>query len=621
MMIHVVILVGMAAIRMQLLDEQTQIVVETFFTDERDQQEFSQELEINTEISETQNVVAATSFAATNVSSSGAPSVAQQKIETSESLKEPTLLVNPGEISLPGDGEISEGFGEGVVDGGMDVVTGYAPALGRITQELIRIMRKSRVHVVWLFDESDSMKDDQEQIRQKFHKVYEELGIQLKRDEKFKRDAEILWTTILSYGESVHPLTKKPTADINKIRAAINNIKIDESGVENTCGALKQTLDKFGPAALPAKRKLVLILVTDESGDDGQYVEDVVERAKKFKAPIYILGRESVFGYPYAHIVWMDPKYGLPHWLRINRGPETGWPECLQWDGFHRRWDADRSGFGPYEQVRIARESGGIYFMLPGEEENLSGRREADKRYFDFLDMKEYQPELESRRIYEQQRTGSTFRTQIWNVIVTLNPHLDNKLNINHWHYSMKPVEFRKQGAMEFQKAWRAMAMTNQALAILAEIKPLRDKESSQRWRANYDLATAQLLSYRVRLFQFLLAMDRHAANPPQPKDPKSNEWHIHHTRTVTEPDDQQFDRLKKAYKLKVDREEFLQELKTQQTRARKLYQFVIIEHPGTPWARRASHELALGFGVNFVDRFWDPRYRNIGKEIKFPKP
>ena len=79
--------------------------------------------------------------------------------------------------------------------------------------------------------------------------------------------------------------------------------------------------------------------------------------------------------------------------------------------------------------MRIARESGGIYFVLPGKEENLLGRREVDNHYFDFFDRNEYQPNLESRSVYEQQRSGSTFRKQIWNVIVTLNPHLDEKLN------------------------------------------------------------------------------------------------------------------------------------------------------------------------------------------------
>jgi hypothetical protein len=622
LLVHMAVLFVMWAIPYNLLNEQAQIVIETFFSEERDQQEFSQELEVNTEVSETDNTIAATRNAATSVSGGSGPSVAQQNIETSESLKEPELFVNNfGDITLPGDGEIEQDLGEGLVDGGMDVVSGYGPALGRMSQELLRMMRESRVHVVWLFDESDSMKDDQVQIRQKFDKIYVELGIQIKSDEKLKRDAEVLWTTILSYGENVHPITSKPTSDINEIRAAINRIGIDESGKENMCNALTQTLDKYGPTARRAKRKLVIILVTDESGGDGARVEDVIDRAKRFNAPIFVMGREAVFGYPYARIRWKDPKYGLNHWLQIDRGPETAWPECLQWNGFRGRWDAHPSGFGPFEQVRMAKETGGIYFMLPGEEENLVGRAAQDKRKFDFQEMREYQPDLESRRVYEGARKKSKFRTQIWNVIKVLNPHLDDKLNIKHRHYAIDPVEFRKQGGEQFQRTWRAMNLSSQGLAMLEEVKPLRAEESSQRWRANYDLITAQLLSYRVRLFQFLLALDQHVASPPKLKDIKHNKWHIIFRQKMVEPDSEQFTRIKQLYKLKIEREEFLQELKEQQSRSRKLYQFVVAEHPGTPWARRAESELRTGYGITFGSYFWDPRYTGIRKEIKFPKP
>ena len=49
--------------------------------------------------------------------------------------------------------------------------------------------------VVWLFDESDSMKDDQKEIRERFHKVYEELGLVQKSDAKLKVSDEILLTS------------------------------------------------------------------------------------------------------------------------------------------------------------------------------------------------------------------------------------------------------------------------------------------------------------------------------------------------------------------------------------------------------------------------------------------
>ena len=129
------------------------------------------------------------------------------------------------------------------------------------------------------------------------------------------------------------------------------------------------------------------MVVSDESGDDGTKVETTLAAAVKAKSPIYFLGRESVFGYRYARIRWVDPKYRLTHWLTINRGPETPAPEQLQWDGLHSRWDVFSSGFGPYEQVRLAKETNGIFFVLPGEEENLTGAGAHEKRKFDFLDM------------------------------------------------------------------------------------------------------------------------------------------------------------------------------------------------------------------------------------------
>ena len=81
---------------------------------------------------------------------------------------------------------------------------------------------------------------------------------------------------IVSFGETVHKLTPRPTADIKLIRTSIDKIPVDESGRENMSLALVRTLDEFGPKALRAKRKLIIILVTDESGDDGGQVEEAI---------------------------------------------------------------------------------------------------------------------------------------------------------------------------------------------------------------------------------------------------------------------------------------------------------------------------------------------------------
>lgn len=622
--VHGSVLFAFALVRMGLA-QHVDVLVETVLADQRPPEEVTQELDIDTRVSENLSVVAGgvvTGAIGAGGSGDGGvgatPAGVAGRIASSSSLKAPTLVASAREVGIPGEGMLGDDLGEGAVMGETGAaVEGYGAAMSRLTRELLRIMRKDRVLVVWLFDESESMKDDQAQIRDEFHKVYEELGIAAKTDEAVKtrrgRGAraqdEVLLTAIAGFGEKVHYLLETPSADLAEIRKAIDAIQIDESGLENMSAAVREIVGKYRVTAGRQQRRLVLVMVSDESGDDGQYIEEAINEVKRANAPVYLLGREAVFGYPYARIRWNEPKYGLPFWLDVNRGPETAAPEALQWNGFSRRYDVYQSGFGPYEQVRLAKESGGIYFLLPGEEENLSGPGAGDRRKFDFLDMKEYQPDLGPRTEYEQERNRSDhFRKRIWDVIVTLNPFQDSQLDVRQWDYSVEPAAFAQQGKENFDRALRSMTLANQAAKILEEIKPFRDREESWRWRAAYDLIHAQILAYRVRLFQYLLALDQHVKQNPRPERPESNVWHILVRQELLPPDPEQ------VKITKVDWDELEQQRKT----AEELYHYVVEQHPGTPWARRAQQELNEGFGVGFKEDFRDPRYD--GLDVKLPK-
>ena len=193
--------------------------------------------------------------------------------------------------------------------------------------------------------------------------------------------------------------------------------------------------------------------------------------------------------------------------------------------------------------------------------------------------------------------------------IVKLNPHLDKELNMQEHQYSLDPSKFATQGKVTFDRAVRAMGMLNEAVKVLDDVKKLRDREQSQRWRANYDLMHAQCLAYRVRLFQLLISLDAHQKAKPIPKDPKNNFWDIHRVAALLEPDKEQIRATR------VD----MAELKKQHELAKAEFQEVIKNHPRTPWARRAAWELSPGFGMKFAESFWDPRYE--AKDIKLPKP
>ena len=153
MVAHVILLGGLTFIHFELNDKLPDIVLETVFDDERQQEEFTKPLETDTEIAETQNFIAGGAVS-TAVGGSGAPAVAQQKVETSESLQEVEFDVQVSVRDVVGENMLGDDLGMGEVNGEVGaMVEGYGAALSRMTQELIRMMRSEKVMAVWLFDE------------------------------------------------------------------------------------------------------------------------------------------------------------------------------------------------------------------------------------------------------------------------------------------------------------------------------------------------------------------------------------------------------------------------------------------------------------------------------------
>lgn len=531
-------------------------------------------------------------------------------------------------FALPTDALIGEELGEGNIAGEVGaIVEGYGAAMSIITQEVARMMRNDKVTVIWLFDESGSMEDDRKEIRENYLRVYDELGVVAKQnDETKRRGNDELLTVVASYGKDIHEHTARPTADKEKIKAAIDKVTTDTSGEENMCRSIASLMGKY--KKLSKSRKIAMIVVSDESGDDGDYVEAAVSEAREAKSPLYFLGRESMFGFPYAHQKWVDDETKEEFWIRIRRGPETPYPECLQWNGLHTRWDVQSSGFGPYEQVRMARETGGIFFVLPGEEVTLVGQGANDQRKYESLAMREYEPNLLSRPDYVRDRSASKFRETVWQVIARLNPNGDKllfqdhdpELNIQHEHFPLRLEEFKTAAFGQVSRAAKAMNLTNEAIGLMEKVKPGRTAERNQRWRAGYDLALAQLYIFRLRLFQYLLAMDKHYNHMPEPKDPKANEWNFWWDKNAAiVPDEPQYDRLKSAFGMKMSREEYLEMVATEEAASVERLKAIQTEHAGTPWARRAETELSLGFGFRVGDRHWDVSGRRAEAAKRLP--
>jgi hypothetical protein len=262
--------------------------------------------------------------------------------------------------------------------------------------------------------------------------------------------------------------------------------------------------------------------------------------------------------------------------------------------------DASMSGFGPYEQVRLARDTGGIFFMLPHEEQNIHNFQE---RKYAALDMKEYIPDIRSRREYAGERDKSDFRRGIWEVIGLLNPYdpQNKTLEIPLHTYSLVPSEMQAQVAATGARCLATFLKLTEAQKRMEAIKPLRAKEASRRWRANYDLILAQVMSYRVRLFQYMIALDQYAKSMSTRKmtNPKTNGWYVAVSANdkMLKPDAQETAATKVT----------LADLEKARDAAVQQFKQVVQEHPNTPWAVKAAWELSRGYGMSFAEHVQPP--------------
>lgn len=482
---------------------------------------------------------------------------------------------------------------EGSIGDPLAAVRGIDDAMDRITQEILNRLAHHKLLVVWLFDESESMQDDRADVSARVHRVYEELKL------SGTADGDALISSVMSYGAGVSLHTKQPTSDHLKVEAAIAGVPNDPSGKEMMCRALSAAVAQHQSIAQQSGRQLMCILVTDESGDQTTNFSDLeptIAAARAARCSIYILGREAVFGYPYAHLRWIDPDTKISFWLRIDRGPETPYPEQLQVDGIHRRYDAHPSGFGPYEQARLARQTGGVFFLLPSPEANLWRR---DDRIYDADAMRPYLPNLAARGDYAAERDKFPMRATLWKVITDLNPYLPPRgamVQVRFWDWPIDPAAFAREAEINIKKAQALEGYFALAQHELEKVRPQRDRDPSLRWRANFDTTYAQTIAYQARIREYVAYITAFVANPKAIKNVHgparpTNAWDgAYIVRTlVNDP-----------------------ETKALRDRATELYRQTLKDHVGTPWAARAEFELARGFGIELREDFEDPRRSTV---------
>lgn len=476
--------------------------------------------------------------------------------------------------------------------------TGAMGAIDLITREILTSVEQQPTLVVWLFDQSGSLRDERAKILKRFRGIYEQLGvIEASKNPAFEkhRDKPLL-TAVVGFGESPLMLTPKATDKIEEIEAAVQAIKDDKTGRENVFRAVGMVAEKFRSYRLArnGRRNVMIVVFTDESGDDAELADATIDHCRKLAMPVYVVGRPAPLGRRTAYVKWVDPdpKFDQrPQWVPVNLGPETVMPERLKLHFLGDGEDDDLldSGYGPYTLTRLCYETGGLYFA--SHPNRKVGRRVNEREteelashisaFFDPEIMRRYQPDYVSIQEYERRLKANRACQALVEAsqLSWTSPIEDVRMRF--------PKRDEARLAEILSRAQRAAALRQPKIDQLCQIllggESDREKIESPRWQAGFDLALGRSLAAKVRTEGYNASLALAKQGMVFEKE-KSNTWVL---ATADSYVNSSLEKLaKKSH-------EFLER--------------VVEKHPETPWAMLASRELESPLGWR-----WKEGYTNL---------
>ncbi len=499
-----------------------------------------------------------------------------------------------------------------IVKGAGSVGTsGAMGAVDRITHEILLSLDERPTTVLWLFDQSGSLKPQRESIAKRFDRVYEELGvIEKSGNEAFKHGEKPLLTAIAEFGNTVQLLTPKAVDDLTEIKAAVRAVSDDAGGRENVFQAVGFLAEKFRHQRLARPRRNVMIVVfTDEAGDDIEALDAAVDVCRKYEMPVYAIGVPAPFGRETAYVKWVDPDPNFdqsPQWAPVHQGPESLLPERIKllFGGREEMEEQMDSGFGPYGLCRLAYETGGLYFTVhpnretgkriqPWETAAMSSHLSS---FFDERVMRNFRPDyVPTRDYYQMVKSNAAYTALVAASQLSATTPMEN---VRLRFPRIDDAQFARDLSNAQRTAAKLEPKTSALVAILRQGERDRDKVTTPRWQAGFDLAIGRALAVNVRTEGYN-AMLAEAKQGLKFKDDESDTWELRPSVSVTV-----------SSALAKDAED-----------AKKYLERVVADHPGTPWALDAAQELREPFGWEWHESFTDVAGRLARAEAARNRP
>ncbi|MBX3413869.1 MAG: VWA domain-containing protein [Pirellulales bacterium] len=456
----------------------------------------------------------------------------------------------------------------GTVGGEVASVEG---AVDRLTREIALNLEQSNVLVIWLMDASISLVDEREAVADRLKRVYREI------DELGSLSAGALLSTVASFGQNSATLVP-PTGDGDKIVDAIRSVPIDDSGQENVFSAVIASVDQYKALRSREKRKLMVVIWTDESGDDMARLEEAINICQRLTVPVFAVGPSAMFGREVGTQEYRDPEDGQVYQLPVDRGPDTARPELLKLPYWFNgpQHDNLRAGVGPYALTRLATETGGAYFISESK---------ADGSRFRLADLRRYMPAYTSANEYTKGVKQSKVRQAVLSAVdITHQRDLKGTPTLS---FAPTGDNFQQQLREAQESVAYDLLTIERALAPFGNkgMEQEYSQEVSPRWQAWYDLTLGRLLAMQVRCHEFNWACAVMKGKGSDFVDQKSNRWEF-------VPDE------------KINFGSVSERAAAEATR---LLKRAVENNPGTPWALLAQRELEKPFGFRVEEGYVPP--------------
>jgi hypothetical protein len=238
-------------------------------------------------------------------------------------------------------------------------------ALDLVTWEIANHLLDHKALVVWLLDASGSLQGQRAAISSRLRRIYGELGAMEDAGKVVARTDQALLSGVVMYGEKTSFVTPEPTDKFDVIQDAVKNAPTDPSGVENVFEAVEQVMHRWQKYRTSNGRSILLIIVTDETGDDFGHLESAILSCKRYGAKGYVIGPPAVFGRRQAFVPYVAPEDQKTYQLPVDLGPESFAIEvpALPFWFSASQYEFLSAGMGPYGLSRLVHETGGAYFL------------------------------------------------------------------------------------------------------------------------------------------------------------------------------------------------------------------------------------------------------------------